>query len=770
MRDDAESVPPMGRIGTRPNRPDGIDKVTGHARYGADHQIAGQIVGLVKRAPHAHARILRIDTAKAEALPGVYAVATGEDFPEMSWEPMQSGDIVVNYAAISAAIMARGRVLYEGQPVAAVAARDLAVARAALDLIEVDYEVLPFVVDVVSAMAPDAPVLHDTLFTAGVTPRPEKPSNLAAVFERGHGDVAAAFAESEIIVERRFRTHCANPGYIEPHACIASVTATGEAELWVSTQGPWMVRAHCARILGWEMSKICVTPAEIGGGFGGKTTVILEPLALLLARKSRRPVRMTMTRAETLRATGPAPDAQIVVKIGARTDGTLMAIDAEFCYGAGAFPGSPVIPGAVSAASPYRFKGIRLICKDVVSNRPKTIAYRAPGGPIATGAVEAVIDEIAERLGRDPLELRQQNTVQYGDPTPHGITFGKIGFDQVLAAARTCPHWTAPLGPNQARGVAAAMWYNMGGQTAAHCMLNEDGTVTLVVGTPDIGGLRASLAMISAQELGIDYDRIRPTIGDTGQLGYNFVSAGSRTTFATGKAVVDSTRAVIREVKARAAKIWGIPEDAVTYADGMVRPAGPNAGTQAPLSLADIAINYHKTGGPISGSYSGVPEGGGQTFGVHIADVEVDPETGFVTVARYTVVADAGQAIHPSYVEGQFQGGAAQAIGWALNEELIYGADGTLQNQGFLDYRVPVASDLPLIETHIVEVPNPAHPHGVRGVGEISIVPGVGAILNAVSRASGHRFETLPLSPVRIRAALDASENPGHSVEKRDFR
>lgn len=759
MRDDAGTLPPLGRIGTRPVRPDGIDKVTGYARYGADLRLAGQIVGLVKRAPHPHARILRIDTAKAQALPGVYAIVTGDDFPEMSWAPMQSGDIVVNYAAISAAVMARGTVFYDGQPVAAVAARDLAVAKAALDLIEVDYEVLPFVVDVASAMEPDAPVLHETLFTAGMTPAPDRPSNVAAIFERGYGDVSAAFAGSDLIVERRFRTHCANPGYIEPHSCIASVTSTGEAELWVSTQGPWMVRAHCARILGWDMSKIRVTPAEIGGGFGGKTTVILEPLALLLARKSRRPVSMTMSRAETLRATGPAPDAMINVRIGARSDGTLMAMEAEFCYGAGAFPGAPVIPGAVSAASPYRFSGVRLVCKDVVSNRPKTIAYRAPGGPIATGAVEAVIDEIAERLGRDPLDLRQQNAVRDGDPTPHGLTLGKIGFREVLEAARSSPHWTSPLGPNQARGVAAAMWYNMGGQTAAHCMLNEDGTVSLVVGTPDIGGMRASLAMMAAQELGIDYEQVKPSIGDTGQLGYNFVSAGSRTTFASGKAVVEATQAVIREVKARAARIWGISEEAVSYADGMVRPAGPNAGTQAPLSLADIAIDYHKTGGPIGASYSGTPEGGGQSFGVHIADVEVDPETGFVRVVRYTVVADAGRAIHPSYVEGQFQGGAAQAIGWALNEELIYGTDGRLQNQGFLDYRVPVASDLPMIETHIVEVPNPAHPHGVRGVGEISIVPGVGAILNAVSHAAGHRFETLPLSPVRIRAALDARDS-----------
>jgi CO/xanthine dehydrogenase Mo-binding subunit len=281
-------------------------------------------------------------------------------------------------------------------------------------------------------------------------------------------------------------------------------------------------------------------------------------------------------------------------------------------------------------------------------------------------------------------------------------------------------------------------------------VLNEDGTLVLTAGTPDIGGLRASLSMMAAEELSVPLDKIRIQIGDTNSLGYNFLTGGSRATFSSGMATVDAAREIKTEACKRAAKLWDLSEDAVEWKGGSVRPAGPNAGKHNPMSLADIAAIAGKTGGPIVGYARINAHGAAPSFATHIADVEVDPETGRVTVLRYTAIQDAGRAIHPSYVEGQFQGGVVQGIGWALNEEYIYGADGKMQNAGFLDYRVPVASDLPMIDTVIVEVPNPNHPYGVRGVGETPIIPPLAAIANAVAAATGVRFTELPMSPPRV--------------------
>jgi CO/xanthine dehydrogenase Mo-binding subunit len=375
--------------------------------------------------------------------------------------------------------------------------------------------------------------------------------------------------------------------------------------------------------------------------------------------------------------------------------------------------------------------------------------------------VECVVDELAQRLGLDPIELRLKNAARQGTRAAYGPKFGPIGLVETLQAARSHEHWRAPLGKHQGRGVASGFWFNIGGDTSVSLQLNEDGTLSLTAGTPDIGGLRASLCMMAAEELGVEFDRIRVQIGDTGQLGYNMLTGGSRSTFSSGMATVEAAREVKREACRRAARLWELPEDAVEYSKGAVRPAGANAGKHAPMTLGDIAAIAGKTGGPIAGDARLTAQGAAPSFATHIADVEVDPETGKVTVLRYTAIQDAGRAIHPSYVEGQFQGGVAQGIGWALNEEYIYGPDGRLQNPGFLDYRVPVASDLPMIDTVIVEVPNPRHPYGVRGVGETSIVPPLAAIANAVAAAMGVRLAGLPMSPPKVLAALEQARAVG---------
>lgn len=749
--------PQFDVIGTRPVRPDGVDKVTGRAKYGADLKMAGQLVGKVLRSPHAHARIKSIDVSKALALPGVKAIVTRDDFADQASEFVPAGEMLINYRDVVRNVMAREKVLYEGHAVAAVAAISEKAALAALDAIKVDYEVLPHVIDEIEAMKPDAPVLQEDMITQGVTPAPTKASNVAKRVEFTLGDTAKGFAEADVIIEREFKTKPVHQGYIEPHACVASVSEDGSADVWVTTQGHWVVRAHCAKLLGWDVTNIRVTSSEIGGGFGGKTVVYLEPVALALSKKSGKPVKMVMSREEVFKASGPTSGGTVRVKMGAKKDGRITAAEGEVILQAGAFQGSPVQPACMCAFANYDLENVKVIGYDVLSNRPKVAAYRAPGGPISTYGVESVVDELAEKLGIDPIDLRLKNAAKEGTKAAYGPKFGPVGLVECLEAAKASDHWKAPLGPNQGRGVAAGFWFNIGGETTVSLQLNEDGTLTLMAGTPDIGGLRASLCMMAAEELKVDVHKIRPIIADTSSLGYNFLTGGSRSAFSSGMATVDAARSIIKQACQRAAKLWEIPEDAVTWEDGEVRPAGENAGKHKPMSLSDIGKIAGKTGGAIVGYAAISAQGAAPSFGVHIADTEVDPGTGKVTVTRYTAIQDAGRAIHPSYVEGQYQGGAVQGIGWALNEEYIYGADGKLQNAGFLDYRVPVASDLPMIDTVIVEVPNPRHPYGVRGIGETPIVPPMAAIGASVRRASGVRFFELPMSPPKVLKAMKAA-------------
>jgi CO/xanthine dehydrogenase Mo-binding subunit len=742
-------------VGTRPVRPDGNDKVTGRARYGADMAMAGMLFGLVLRSPHAHARIVAIDTSKAEALEGVKAVVTGDDFPALDGKDSVHAEAEENLWDAARNVMARDKALYDGHAVAAVAATSMAIARKALKLIDVTYEVLPHVTDVDAAMGDDAPVLHDDLFTAGLEKTPTKPSNICEYTKITTGDVTKGFEDADLIVERDFVTEAAHQGYIEPHACVAAISRDGLADLWVCTQGHYTVRTMCAAILGMNQSEIRVTSSEIGGGFGGKTTVFLEPVCLALAKKSHRPVKMTMNRDEVFRASGPTFSTSMMIKMGVTSDGKITACQGRFRYQHGAFSGSAAGFGATCSMSGYDCVNIDFDCYDVVLNRPKAAAYRAPSAPMSCYAVESVLDEIAQKLDLDPIDLRLKNAVKEGMSSVYGPTFGPIGFVECLEATRDHPNMKAKLGPNQARGIAAGFWPNFGGQTSVSVNVTDDGHVLVSLGTPDIGGSRASMCMIAAEELGVPYERVQAIIADTSSLGFNDTTGGSRVTHSAGMATIEASRKIIEIMKHRAAQVWGIEADAVVWEDGQVRPSGPNAGDNKPMSFAEVAAMAASTGGPIAGHSEINAEGAGASFGVHVADVEVDPETGQTTVLRYLAVQDAGKAIHPDYVEGQYQGGAVQGIGWALNEEYIYNADGKLQNPGFLDYRMPVASDLPMIDTIIVEVPNPGHPYGVRGVGETPIIPPLATMSNAVSRAIDRRLTEIPMSPPRIVEAID---------------
>jgi CO/xanthine dehydrogenase Mo-binding subunit len=744
-------------VGTRPIRPDGVDKVTGRALYSADTRVAGMLWGKILRSPHAHARIVKVDTSKAEAMAGVYAVCSAADFPDIPSEEAFVGEGPMNFRDLAQNVMARGKALYEGHAIAAVAASTPAVADAALAAIEVTYEVLPHVIDVEEAMAASAPVLHDDMFTAGVDPKPTKPSNIAKVVKFKKGDIDAGFAQADVIIEDSYTTQPVHQAYIEPHACLATCAADGQVTIHASSQGHFMIRAYTAKLLGMDMSNIRVNPAEIGGGFGGKTLIYIEPVAVKLAQKSGRPVKIQMSREDVFRGTGPTSGASVTVKLGAKKDGTIVAAQTVLKFQAGAFAGSPINPGCMCGFALYDIENIDVLGYDVVSNRPKVAAYRAPGAPIASFAVESLIDDLAGKLGMDPLTLRQKNMAKNGTKTHYGPTHQNIGFEQVLAAAQTHPHWKSPLPAGQGRGLACGFWFNIGGESTATVHINEDGSVTVATGSPDIGGSRASMGMMVAEVLGVDISRVKATIADTASIGFTHLTGGSRVTFATGMAATQAAERVVDELKKRAAMIWEIQPDAVEWKDGKAFPAGSNAGAFEPLDLAELALKAARTGGPVNAEVSVNAQGAGAGFGAHICDVSVDKETGHVKIERYTAIQDVGKAIHPSYVEGQIQGGAAQGIGWALSEEYIYSNKGQMDNPGFLDYRCPVASDLPMIEAVLVEVPNPRHPFGVRGVGEVPIVPPMAAVANAIKGATGLRMPDLPMSPPKIRAAFDAA-------------
>jgi CO/xanthine dehydrogenase Mo-binding subunit len=738
-------------IGQRTIRPDGAEKVTGSAAFAADTTMPGMIWGSVLRSPHAHARIESIDTSKAEAYPGVKAVVTAADIVDFPVDtPVALG--IQDMRWMCRNVMAREKALFHGHPIAAVAAMSEAIAAEACKLIEVEYEVLPHVIEIDDAIADGAPILHDFIEFEG------KPSNIAATIEHTKGDLEAGFAEADLIIERDFTTRPVHQGYIEPHACLVSVAADGKATIWSSSQGQFMVRAMTGLLTGIPQSNIRAIPAEIGGGFGGKTIVYLEPLATILSKKSGRPVKMAMSREEVMRASGPTSGSKSTVKIGVKKDGTITAADGTFWLQAGGLPGAPIRGAVGCALAPYDIPNGHTLGYDVVSNRSKVAAYRAPGAPLGAFGVECVLDELAEKLGMDPLDLRLKNAAKEGTKAVHGPTYPLMGYIDSLEAAKAHEHYNTPLGPNQGRGVASGFWFNAGGESSAQVNVTEDGNVVVTTGHPDIGGSRAGIANICAEILGIDYQRVSVLIGDTATIGFSNLTGGSRVLFASSIVVTESTNKIIRTLCELAAKIWDIDPEAVNWENGEARPAGANAGKFPALTLKELAARANESGGPIGESTQINTTGAEGGFGTHICDIEIDPDLGTSKVVRYTVLQDVGRAVHPSYVEGQMQGGAAQAIGWALNEEYIYTKDGRVDNPGFLDYRMPIASDLPMLDTHIIEVPNPKHPQGIRGVGEVPLVPGLSAVRNAVYDAVGIRFNNLPISPPRVLDALDMAK------------
>ncbi len=743
-------------IGTRPIRHDGTEKVIGKAIYGADVRLSGMLHGQVLRSPHAHARIKSIDTSKAEALEGVRAVVTSDDLPKTNEDDMiDLGEGMTRLKYIRDNILASDKVLYRGHAVAGVGAINQQTADEALSLIEVEYEVLPPVVTVLDAMKDDAPLLHDTLTTDELGEQTDKKSNIAAHLQHKLGDPEKGFKDADIVIEHEFHTATVHQGYIEPHNGTAMWNPDGQLTIWTSTQGAFVVQKQAAAVLDHPISKVKVVPTEIGGGFGGKIPIYLEPVAALLSRKTGHPVKLLMTRAGVFEGTGPTPGSYVRLKLGADNSGKLVAGDCYLAFEAGAYPGSPMFCGCMCVFACYEIPNAIVNGYDVVVNKPKSAPYRAPGSTQVAFAIETMLDQIAEKLGMDAFDIRIMNAAKEGMRRVDDLVYPRIGCLETMEAGKNSDHYKTPLeGPYRGRGVATGYWFNIGFKSCVTASVNEDGTVNLMEGSTDIGGSRTSIAMQFAEVLALPVEDVNPRVGDTGEIGYNDVTGGSRTTYATGYAAHNAAQDVKALMIERAANHWELTADDVEFADEVFKNKKDSS---KQLTFKELAKIASEADSPVIGKGSvnlGFHIGG--SFATNIVDVEVDPETGKVTILRFTAIQDAGKAIHPSYVEGQMQGGSVQGIGWALNEEYFYNADGKMENSTFLDYRIPTALDLPMIETIIVEVPNPSHPYGVRGVGEANIAPPPAAITNAIYNAIGVRFRELPMRPDRIIAALAA--------------
>jgi CO/xanthine dehydrogenase Mo-binding subunit len=753
--------PVLEVVGKRLPRVDARERVTGQAIYPADLALPGTVHAKLLRSPHAHARIRGIDTARATALKGVLAVVTSADFPELPvGATIPMGETGYDMWMVAALNMARHKVHWVGQPVAGVAAVDVHVAEAALALIEVDYEPLPPVLDIAAAMAPDAPVLHEHVLTKGVEPRPRAPSNICSRTVIARGDAARALDAAAATARMSVQVDTAHQGYLEPQVVVAQVDANGFATVWASTQGQFTAELMIARMLGMPQSQLRIVPLEIGGGFGGKIAIHGEAVAVRLAQKCGRPVKLVFTREEVLQGgSGPPAGALIDIAVGADKEGRLVAIEGTYRMDAGGLPGlSPSLLMQASAAL-YQCPNLALQGFDVVTNKPRTEAYRGPGGIQAAFAMEQAMDALCQRLEMDPLEFRKRNASVTGSTMPIGTPFPAIGLTTILDRVGEHPCWTDPLPKGRFprdRGLALGYWRGTSMTSAGHITIAGDGRPMVTMGAVDLSGTRTTMAQVVAEEFGLPIGDIHIHTGDTKSVGYSDGAAGSRVARTMTAALVEASRDALGQLSARAAEKLQCRREDVDYGRGVFRAR--QAGGPA-ISLAEL-MQATLTDGAVIGRGVSTKLPLGVEIGAHVCDVEVDTGTGQVTVLRYTAFQDVGLALNPAAVEGQMEASVVQGLGWALTEGFDYGPDGRLRNASLLDYRMPTALDVPKIDCVIVETPVPNVPYGVRGVGEVPIVPPAACVANAIARATGVRLTRMPMTPERVLRALHGT-GPG---------
>lgn len=741
-------------VGRRVPRVDAGERVTGRAVYPADFTLPNMAHGRIKRSPYPHARIMGIDASKALALKGVLAVVTAADFPDLPLgSTAHASGSSLDTWFLSRMNMAREKVFWIGHAVAAVAAIDAHIADAALDLIEIAYEVLPAVTTIEAALQPDAPILHAHNITKGVEPKPRSPSNVGARTLHAKGDVAHGFEQADVIVERQVAVDTAHQGYLEPHAVVADTQANGMTTVWASTQGAFTLELQLAALLGKPQSLLKVVPLEVGGGFGGKIYAHIEPVAAKLSEKAGRPVRIVMNREEVMIGTGPACAARIGVRVGATRDGRLTAVQGTFHFDAGGFPGVPTTLQMQACVNPYQCANIHLEGFDVVTNKPRSESYRGPGGPQVGFAMEQAMDEVAERLAIDPLEFRRRNASVTGSSNALGEAFPPVALTTILDCIASHPCWTEPLQASErprGRGLALGYWRGTSMTSACHVTLTGDGSLMVTIGAVDISGVRTAIAQVAAEEFGLKIGEVFVQTGDTKSVGFTEVSAGSRIARTMTAATHSACQDALGQLKQRAAELLQCAVGDVVYADREFRPAHGGASVtlkhlaEASLLSGAIVGNGVSTNLPL-----------GVELGAHVCDVEVDPETGGVTILRYTAFQDVGRALNPAAIEGQIAGSVVQGLGWALTEYIDYDpSDGRVRNSNLLDYRMPTALDVPPIECVIIEVPVPDAPYGVKGVGEVPIIPPAAAVANAVRRATGRAQSAMPMTPERILRTL----------------
>ncbi len=748
-------------------RLEGVAKVTGRTQYTADIKLPRLAVMKLLLAPHAHAIIKKLDISKAQAYPGVAGVFTADDIPAVHAK---------DGAARLTTPFASREVVFYGQPVAGVVAEDPSIAEEALDLIEVEYEPLPAVINILDALKMDAPKVrgslagsdnselaaHSTVAAAAEEEHDDKtPPNVTHRLVWARGDVEAGFKEADYIIEKKFFASWVHQGYIETMTATVDCDLDNNYHVWISTQGSFTSRENLAKFLGVPESKIVVEFLEMGGGFGGKIQPYAATYPAMAARALKRPVRLQLTRSQDIRAGNPAPQGYFEIKLGAKKDMTITALQAKAVYDSGAFPGSPLMAGGNLLGSYYQTANQEIEGIEVITNRVNQGALRAPGTPQATFAIESAVDMMCEEAGFDRWDFRTKNAVVEGSPMANGRNYPKIGLKEVLAKFKETNFWknreAKPNLPGKKIGVGWAIggWLGGGAPSSAAVVLNPDGTLNLEVGANDISGVHTSFAQIVAEVFNTPMDRISMKVSNTAASPYAGMSAGSKTLRTVGLSVhaaaMDARNQMFKIV---AEKLECSPDD-LESVDGAIRVKGTPDKSMTFATLGTMSTGY---GSPTPviygrGALASPPMAPG--FALQAVKVAVDDLTGLVEILEACCVQDVGFAINPLAVESQIQGGMVQSLALGYSEEIVWDEAGILRNPSFLDYRLPTALDIPDIEVALVEVPvEGAGPFGAKGMGEPPIAPGAAAFVNAVFNATGARVDTIPATAERIMKAL----------------
>ncbi len=744
-------------VGTSVRRVDGQPKVLGQSRYAADIQMPGMLHCRLVPSTFAHARIVRIDTSAALAVPGVVAVVAGHELNLPGLNPNSRPKMP----------MARGETFFRGQPVAAVLAESESAASDGAALVDVEYEELPIVADAEAAMAEDAPLVrplpkntdegeasaHATV-TATRDEANRKPANVADSVHFSRGDVAQGFAEADVVVERTYKTPMVHQSYLEPRALVAAPDPMGGGvTIWTSTQGIFYCRSEVAQALGLSESEVKIVATTVGGGFGAKICV-LEPLVAALALEQNRPVRLVYSRSDEFLNPTPAPSGTLTVKLGARRDGTFTALQVQITFDAGAFPGAPTGIGALLVGSVYKVANLDVRGQELLSHKPGPGAYRAPGSVQASFALESTVDQLARELGIDPLELRLRNCVEQGDPLASGEPWALIGLRQCLETMRSQPEYQNGNGhTDEGIGIAVGAWPGGLEPANAICRMNRDGTLTIQVGSVDISGSDTTLSQIAAEAFGVEMADIKLVHGDTDSAPNSGMAGGSKIVYTVGEAVRRAAVAARTQLLKIAADRLEVSADDLDVAEGRVRVRGTDKSISL-KEIAQISLGFGSKYESVSGHGASATHERAPGFAVHLARVKVDRETGAIAVTDYVAVQDVGKAINPAELEGQVAGGVTQGLGWALFEQMLYDGEGQLQTGTFADYALPLAIDVPNIRSVFVEIPSLRGPYGARGIGEPPVVPPLAAVANAVAAAVGVRISELPITSEKLLRGL----------------